>query len=179
MITTDQLKSIIGNIYYDIKFKVLTDSINEVAEKYSINTNLRLAHFLAQVIHESGSFKYETEIASGAEYEGRKDLGNIEPGDGMKYKGRGYIETTGRGNYKALSKRLGVDFLSNPELVGTPPYDMLSAGDFWDTHNLNSLADNDDIFGVSKAVNGINRKTGLPNGYAQRQQWLAKCKNVL
>jgi putative chitinase len=173
MITTDQLKAIIGNIYYDAKFKVLTDSINEVAEKYSINTNLRLAHFLAQVIHESGRFKYETEIASGSEYEGRKDLGNTEPGDGARYKGRGYIEITGRSNYKSVTKALGVDFLSNPELLGTPPYDMLSAGWYWDTRNLNVLADKDDVVGITKKVNG-----GL-NGLSDREQWLTKCKNVL
>ena len=173
MITTDQIKAIIGNIYYDAKFKVLTDSINEVAEKYSINTNLRLAHFLAQVIHESGRFKYETEIASGAEYEGRKDLGNTQTGDGQRYKGRGFIQCTGRSNYKAITKALGVDFLSNPELLGTPPYDMLSAGWYWDTRKLNVLADKDDVVGITKKVNG-----GL-NGITQREQWLTKCKAAL
>lgn len=173
MITTDQLKAIIGNIYYDAKFQVLTDSINQVAEKYSINTNLRLAHFLAQVIHESGRFKYETEIASGSEYEERKDLGNVEPGDGARYRGRGYIQCTGRSNYKAITKALGVDFLSNPELLGTPPYDMLSAGWFWNTRSLNVLADKDDVVGITKKVNG-----GI-NGLAQREQWLTKCKSVL
>jgi putative chitinase len=173
MITTDQLKAIIGNIYYDAKFKVLTDSINEVAEKYSINTNLRLAHFLAQVIHESGRFKYETEIASGSEYEGRKDLGNTEKGDGTRYRGRSFIQVTGRSNYKAVTKALGVDFLSNPELLAQPPYDMLAAGWYWDTRNLNALADKDDVVGITKKVNG-----GL-NGLSDREQWLTKCKSVL
>jgi putative chitinase len=171
--TTDQLKGIIGNIYYDTKFKVLTDSINEVAEKYNINTNLRLAHFLAQVIHESGRFKYETEIASGSEYEGRKDLGNVQSGDGKKFRGRGFIQVTGRSNYKAVTKALGVDFLDNPELLGTPPYDMLSAGWYWDTHSLNQWADKDDIITITKKVNG-----GL-TGITQREQWLTKCKNTL
>jgi putative chitinase len=175
MITTDQLKAIIGNIYYDAKLKVLTDSINQVAAKYCINTNLRLAHFLAQVIHESGRFKYETEIASGDEYDTRVDLGNTpeKDGDGRTWKGRGFIQITGRSNYKAVSKALGVDFLSRPELLGTPPYDMLSAGWYWDTRNLNVLADKDDVVGITKKVNG-----GL-NGLSDREQWLTKCKNVL
>jgi len=173
MITIDQLKAIIGNIYYDAKFKVLTDSINQVAEKYSINTNLRLAHFLAQVIHESGRFKYETEIASGAEYEGRKDLGNTEKGDGTRYRGRSFIQVTGRSNYKAVTKALGVDFLSNPELLAQPPYDMLAAGWYWDTRKLNQWADKDDILTITKKVNGGT------NGLSDREQWLTKCKNAL
>jgi putative chitinase len=173
MITTDQLKAIIGNIYYDTKFQTLVDSINQVSEKYSINTTLRLCHFLAQVIHESGRFKYETELASGNEYEGRKDLGNVNPGDGATFRGRGFIQITGRGNYKAVSKALGFDFLSQPTMLANPPYDMLSAGWYWNSRSLNQYADQDDILTITKKINGGQ------NGLTQREYWLSKCKQIL
>jgi putative chitinase len=173
--TTQQLKDIIGNIYYEQKLQTLTDSINQVVVKYGINTNLRLAHFLAQVIHESGKFKYNTELATGDAYDTRTDLGNTpeKDGDGRTYKGRGYIQITGRSNYKAVSKALGVDFLKTPTMLANPPYDMLSAGWYWDLKKLNTYADQDDATTITKKING-----GL-NGYSDRLYWLKKCKEVL
>jgi len=173
--TTQQLKYIIGNIYYEQKLQTLTDSINQVVVKYSINTNLRLAHFLAQVIHESGKFRYNTELATGDAYDTRTDLGNTpeKDGDGRTYKGRGYIQITGRSNYKAVSKALGVDFLKTPTMLANPPYDMLSAGWYWDWKRLNELADRDDVMAITKKING-----GL-NDLKERQYWLNKCKKIL
>lgn len=87
--------------------------------KYQINTPLRKCHFLAQMLHESGSLRYSEEIASGKAYEGRLDLGNIIKGDGVRYKGRDGFMLTGRANYDLYGKILGVDLLSNPSLVAT------------------------------------------------------------
>lgn len=90
---------------------------------YQINTPLRTAHLLAQIGHESMSLLYTEEIASGAAYEGRKDLGNVEKGDGMRFKGRGLIQLTGRNNYQSYGKYLSVDFLKkgNEQMIATTP----------------------------------------------------------
>ena len=96
----------------------LVEHFQEVCNKYSINTPIRFAAFIAQLAHESGSFFYTEELASGAAYEGRKNLGNTVKGDGVTYKGRGFIQITGRANYTSLSKEFGVDFVKNPKLLG-------------------------------------------------------------
>jgi putative chitinase len=169
------LKKIINNNYIN---QDLIDSLNQTFEKFQINTPLRQSHFLSQIIHESGSFKYNREIASGQNYENRADLGNIQKGDGVKYVGRGYIQITGRSNYEMITRLLGVDFINNPELLEKNPYAMLSAGIYWENHNLNHYADLDDILTISKKINGINKNTGLPNGYDDRKKWLKICKDV-
>jgi putative chitinase len=129
--------------------------LNETYTKYAISTPVRQLCFLAQVSHESGGFFYTEELASGSAYEGRKDLGNVEPGDGIKYKGRGLIQVTGRNNYHAVGESLQQDFISNPTLLGgknieycSPEqvrYATLSAGWFLNKTALNQLADHIDI----------------------------------
>src|SRR6187401_2449209 len=87
-------------------------------EQFQINTPIRQLCFLAQVGHESGGLFYTEELASGTAYEGRKKLGNTQPGDGVRFKGRGLIQVTGRSNYKNISDALGVDFIKSPTLLG-------------------------------------------------------------
>lgn len=147
--------------------------INQTLDKYRINTPLRIAAFIAQIAHESGSLRYEKELASGDAYEGRKDLGNIHSGDGRKYKGRGLIEITGETNYELVSKALGQDFVNHPELLEQPIYAALSAGWFWDTHNLNHLADNSCFTIITKTING-----GL-NGLQEREQFYERAKAII
>jgi len=91
--------------------------------RYGITTPLQMAHFIAQLGHESMSFLYTEELASGAAYEGRKDLGNTRSGDGRRFKGRGLIQLTGRANYTAYSKFTGIDYLENPALPVHRPDD--------------------------------------------------------
>jgi putative chitinase len=172
IITRDQLISIIG-----VHSKWIVDRIlgylNETLVFCQINTPLRICHFLAQVLHESGGFKYFEEIASGSAYEGRIDLGNTSPGDGKKYKGRGVIQLSGRYNYMKISKDLGVDFINHPELLANDKYGVQSAGWYWNLKKLNELADKDDIIAITKKVNG-----GL-NGIDSRKAWLTKCKQYI
>ena len=137
----------------------------------SINTPLRQAHFLAQVGHESGQLRYTEEIASGAAYEGRKDLGNTQPGDGVRFKGRGLIQLTGRANYTAFAQACGQDVVANPELVAQKPALAVDAAVwFWGEHGLNALADKDDVLGITKCINGGT------NGLADREALLARAK---
>lgn len=122
---------------------------------YAIFYNeLRFAHFIAQLAHESGNFRYMEEIASGAAYEGRKDLGNTEKGDGTRYKGRGPIQLTGRANYRKYGRALGIDFESHPEVVSIPSIGLLVACKYWANNGLNELADRDDISTITLRING-------------------------
>lgn len=131
------------------------DYINETCIKFEINTPIRQLCFLAQVGHESGGLFYTEELASGAAYEGRKNLGNTQAGDGVKFKGRGLIQITGRTNYKAVGEALGVDLIKNPTLLGGKNVTkctndqlknaVMSAGWFWSSHKLNTIADNINI----------------------------------
>ena len=110
--------------------------------------------FLAQIGHESGQLRYTEELASGAAYEGRKALGNTEAGDGVKYKGRGLIQITGRSNYALCGLALDLPLLEKPELLKSIPYSVLSAGWFWSNNNLNSYCDKGDFYGLTKRING-------------------------
>jgi putative chitinase len=170
MITRDQLKAIMP---LSKNIDVFLEPLNQALEKYEINTPKRIACFLAQLAHESGSLKWVKELATGEAYEGRKDLGNIYVGDGVKFKGRGLIQITGRANYQSLGKYLGVDLIANPELLEQPLYAALSAGWFWSTKKLNQLADVMDFEKITKRING-----GL-NGYTDRLKYLENAKNAL
>lgn len=123
-------------------------------EKAGINTRLRIAHFLAQIGHESDHFRTTKEYASGKAYEGRRDLGNVKAGDGVKFKGRGVIQITGRYNYEKYGKKLGVDLVKKPQLAETPEISVKTAIAYWTDHNLNALADKDDLRGITKKING-------------------------
>lgn len=147
--------------------------LNECAKGYDINTPLRMAHFLAQVCHESGEFRYVKELASGMAYERRKDLGNVYAGDGPLYKGRGYMQLTGRNNYTRYEKDSGNAVVKNPKLLETPKLAMDSACWFWKTRGLNELADKDNLTLVTKRVNG-----GL-NGFKEREKYLLRAKKAL
>ncbi|SHL87833.1 Predicted chitinase [Hymenobacter psychrotolerans DSM 18569] len=136
--------------------------INETLAKYNINTKLRVAHFLAQIGHESCGLDAVREYASGAAYEGRKDLGNTQKGDGVKFRGRGLIQITGRANYYALGRAFGVDLEAEPWLLETSRLAALSAGWYWNSRSLNAMADGNFFDTITKRINGGT------NGYADR-----------
>lgn len=149
----------------------LAIAANRFFPEYGVmDSPLRLAHFLAQLIHESGSFRYMEEIASGQAYEGRADLGNTQPGDGKRYKGRGPIQITGRANYRRYGARIGIDIERHPEIAAFPSIGLHLALEYWKVNGLNTLADADNVLGITKLINGGT------NGLEDRKQHLAKVK---
>lgn len=156
----------------EANIKKFVTPLNLACDKYSINTPKRISAFLAQIAHESGSLRYVEELASGEAYEGRKDLGNTQPGDGVKFKGRGLIQITGRSNYAALSAALNFDFVKEPEKLELPGAAALSAGWFWNLKNLNEPADVDDFKKITKKING-----GY-NGLQDRMNHWARCRKA-
>ena len=172
MITASDLHTILpaatgGNI--DRFWQPLNDTMDE----FEINTPTRQAAFLAQIGHESGSLRYVRELATGGAYEGRVDLGNTEPGDGIKFKGRGLIQITGKANYAACGAALGVDLLADPIALEDPDLAARSAGWFWKTHGCNELADAGNFQKLTKRING-----GL-TGYNERVAIWERAKEQL
>jgi predicted chitinase len=153
-------------------FPYLRDAMNGG----NINTCLRRSAFLAQLGHESGQLRWFEEFASGAAYEGRQDLGNVYPGDGVRYKGRGPIQLTGRSNYRSAGQALGVDLENNPTLAATKEWGFKIAVWFWNTRNLNSYADQGSQEGFDTITRRIN---GGFNGKAERDSYYWKFRRML
>lgn len=153
--------------------------LNDAMEAYAIDRPLRTSAFIAQVGHESGRLAYVRELWNPnqcpwqARYEGRLDLGNTEPGDGFKYRGRGLIQITGRANYHDYGAAVGIDAVEHPELLEKPLDAARSAGWFWFTRKLNALADANDFRGITRRING-----GF-NGYEERLVLFNRAKAVL
>lgn len=134
-----------------------------------ITTTRRATYFLAQVLHESGGLRYFEEIASGDDYEGRRDLGNTQPGDGRRFKGRGPIQLTGRANYRAAGKALGLPLESNPKIAARHEVGWRVAAWFWrhgTSEDLNWVAEHIGFKRVTRLING-----GY-NGLEDRQRYL-------
>ena len=172
-VTEQMLKDIAGAPTKPNVVAGVVKYLPEIQEKFEINTKLRLAHFLAQIAWESDHFRAVEEYASGRAYEGRKDLGNIRKGDGVRFKGRGVIQCTGRANYSMYGKLLNLDLINNPQWAATPHVSMLIAGQYWKNHNLNRLADADNATQITKRING-----GY-NGLSGRIAMLKRAKAVL
>lgn len=147
--------------------------LNAAMDEFEINTPLRQAAFLAQIGHESGELRYVKEIASGSAYEGRLDLGNKIPGDGVKFKGRGLIQITGRTNYTEVMLALDLDCIEHPEVLETPENATRTAAWWWKTHGLNELADAGDFIRITKRINGGT------NGLDDRQKLYAAARKTL
>ena len=151
------------------------EPLNAAMAEFKINTPERIAAFLAQIAHESGRFRYMQELASGAAYEGRADLGNTEPGDGRRFKGRGPIQITGRANYRSCSLALYGDerLLEVPDLLEDPADGCRAAGWFWQSRGLNMIADSGDFDRITRRINGGQ------NGRADRLAVWAVAKRVM
>ncbi len=151
--------------------------LKETMRRYAIDTFRRQSHFLAQILHESGRLRFleelwgPTPVQQG--YEGRADLGNTRPGDGFRFRGRGLIQLTGRANYEAYTADTGIDYVGDPDAVAALPAAADVAGWFWRRRNLNALADLNDVYRVTRRING-----GL-NGIADRIALLRRARSAL
>ena len=171
-LTASELKRIMPNLS-DEKARQYLPHLNAAMAEGHINTPKRKAAFLAQLAHESGELRYMEEIASGAAYEGRRDLGNTQPGDGRRFKGRGPIQLTGRANYAAASRDLGIDLVKNPERAADPDIAFRIATWYWTKRGLNGLADSGNFSEITRRING-----GY-NGASDRLRYWERAKQVL
>jgi len=176
-----------------LKYKTILDNAG-------INTPLRLAHFFGQLEHESGLKpiaenlnysadglskvfkKYFPDIAhanayarnpqkiANKVYANRMGNGSEQSGDGWKYRGRGFVQITGKDNYKALSRHYDIDYVSKPDLLLNEPDAIKSAIWYWSRINGNKLADGDNLLAITKAINGGT------NGLEDRRQKVNKWK---
>jgi putative chitinase len=180
MITEAQLQVIMPNLAAQ-KLQVYLPHLNTAMQNYGVTTMLRTAAFVAQLAHESAEFRFMEEIwgpiPAQIRYEPPSELarrlGNTEPGDGKRFKGRGPIQITGRFNYKKYGDLLGVDLTGQPELAAQPAVAFFTAGLFWITNGLNELADGEQFVTITKRING-----GI-NGLPDRQKYYARAKDVL
>jgi predicted chitinase/uncharacterized protein YukE len=147
----------------------LTSAMSEAG----ITTPQRQSAFMAQLAHESGQFRHMQEIADGSRYEGRRDLGNVNPGDGQLYKGRGPIQLTGRENYRAAGEALGLDLEANPQQVADPRVGFRTAAWYWESRGLNELADDGNFREITRRING-----GF-NGMEDRERYYAAARQAL
>jgi putative chitinase len=189
-VTVDHLAAIAGT--RKPLMSSLVEWINHICPTYEIDTPGEYCHFLAQACHETDHFKTLREYASGREYEGRTDLGNTKPGDGVKFKGRGIFQTTGRANYLQLGIKQGRRdmFINAPELLEQPQYAVWSACEYWKTRCLNDAANHADSDLLKKKYRGavidvspvefisltIN---GGYNGMEERKKYYAIAESVL
>lgn len=170
LITADQARRIFER---SITTEQLAD-LNACLVRFQINTPARLRHFMSQIAHESGGGRWMKELASGAAYEGRRDLGNTQPNDGRRFKGAGVIQLTGRSNYQAFA-----NYIQDPRIMGgvdyvARVYPFSSAGFWWHRNGMNALCDRGaSVRQISRRVNG-----GY-NGLADRERYYALACKVI
>ena len=157
------------------------EPLRKAMAEFGIDTPLRQAHFLGQLSFESGDLRYLQERWGPTPAQQRYEppsslassLGNTEPGDGQKYLGRGIFQIVGRGNYQRYGDWLGLDLVNNPALAARPDVAARLAAVFWSRNNLNTLADADDITGITRRI------SGGANGLETRTRAVARAKAAL
>lgn len=156
-------------------------ALDEAMRTHGIVSLRRAAAFIAQVAHESGEFRFMEELwgptAAQKRYEPQSDLarrlGNTQPGDGVRFKGRGPIQITGRANYQRYGDLMGQDLVGQPQLAATPAVGFATAALFWQKNGLNELADAGNFTAITQRINGGQ------NGAAERERYFALAQQVL
>jgi predicted chitinase len=152
-LTVEQLRRVMPRLPRE-RAMLLLEPLNAALVECEINTPKRRAAFLAQVAHESGELLALEDSGDGTAYEGRVDLGNTEPGDGPRFKGRGPLRLTGRANYRKAGDALKLDLAKQPELAARPEHCFRIAGWYWKSNGLNDLADKGDFRQITRRVTG-------------------------
>jgi len=180
---------------------VFVPVLNTAMGRYQIVGLKRVAAFIAQIGHESGHLtrlveslnysadalrkmwpsRFDMELASAVARKPEQianiaygnRMGNIIPGDGWKYRGRGLIQITGKNNYRVCGEALGLDLIAQPELLEKPQHACMSAAWYWATNGLNTLADAGKFDAITQRINGGQ------NGAADRQTLYARALKVL
>ncbi|MFE7796728.1 glycoside hydrolase family 19 protein [Nocardia sp. NPDC057440] len=179
-LTLAQLKALLPKTDAD-KLEKYLPYLNEAMRKAGITNPKREAAFLAQVIHETDQLQTLTEYGDteyfnsnyGPQTAVGQSLGNDKSGDGARFRGRGALQVTGRDNYRAAGKEIGVDLVSHPELAADPKHAFDVAGWYWKTHDLNDEADKSQFDAITREINGGT------NGSAQREEYYQKAKKIL
>jgi putative chitinase len=143
--------------------------------EFEIDTPNRVACFVGQLCLESNEFRQMVEDGSGQEYENRHDLGNVSPGDGPRFKGRGYIQLTGWHNYALYGAALGLDLVGKPDLATVPEISARIAGRYWLTRGLNQLADELNVKEITKRINGGYNDLDKRIAYTNKAKELLSC----
>ena len=180
----------------------LQEKYKSLFDKYGLTTKLRIAHFMAQIEHESGLkpisenlnysakrllqifpkyfntekaliYANKPQLIANKVYANRMGNGSEDSGEGWRYRGRGFIQITGKENYFRLANDTDLDCLKNPDLLLDEANAMVSAVWFWNLKGLNKLADKNDIVGITKKINGAL------NGIEHRKELLTKWKKEL
>jgi putative chitinase len=176
MLNDQQLRQIMPHLKNPWRQQCLPH-LQVAMHEFDLEPPLRTAAFLAQVAHESGELKFFEEIwgptTAQRRYEGRRDLGNTQPGDGFRYRGRGAIQLTGRNNYRHYGGKLHLALEDQPDLASQPEVAFRIAAQFWADHGLNALADLEDLRGITRKING-----GF-NGFLERNRYYQRAKLVL
>lgn len=189
LITGQMLERLTGGLAKDSFVDEIADAMTVELPQAGIDTLEETACFLGQAVVETDHFKtlweYWGPTKAQIGYEGRKDLGNTQKGDGYKYRGRGIFQLTGRENYRVMGKKIGVDLEKYPDKAADPAISVKIACEYWKSRGMNAViaaalaAGKDPVLPVSAEVNGRNRKTGLPNHLAERRAATAKARKLL
>ena len=153
----------------------IAEHFDELAADHDVTTPRRIRHFLAQAAHETDGFRTLEEYGGPAyfvRYEGRRDLGNTQTGDGIRYHGRGIFQLTGRANYHRFGQILGIDLEAEPGRAKEPETSLRVAFAYWTERAINVAADADDSERVTRLINGGR------NGLSERARYLAKAKGI-
>ena len=159
----DLLLRVMGGSAPYARYEALLPGVQRSLQLCDADSVNRIAMWCAQVGHESGGLRYQTEIADGSAYEGRTDLGNVKPGDGKRFRGRDFIQITGRHNYAALSRwafenklvPTSTFFVDDPEALAADKYAFLGTTWYWTTQRqMNDAADAGDLDRATRYING-------------------------
>ena len=178
MITASQLQQITGPVCSIDRAEACLPALRSALVVAGAHTVVRAATLLSQLIWETGQLRFliESEDAARA-YEGRSDLGNTTVGDGVLYRGRGFLHLTGRANYRTFGTRIGVDLEAQPDLAAELDIAALVTASYWELHQLNALADVNDRRGVTKRINGAATDEA-PSYFLRRERYYWKALEV-